>query len=331
MARTRAQRRRQSVYLTTALALTLLVLLFARDVSRSAHGAIGPRRSENRSFQSLANTLIGQENAFDGHLSYLLVHGTTLPRPIFAARLAQLREELPHWTSEADQLRRPKLAHNVNDEVAAQTELRIDAYQSLLWDVASTLTLPWPALPASSATITNPASTLISTSQQWGLARFSLAKEPGLVTLLPLTTLSATFDRATGLAGLFSSTSLALTRGVGIVAVGITPSPLPAAAGVLVLPPGTTMHVGVSVHNAGYVIQPVKLRMTLTLVNGPVQRQSFATTLGPLQSFAFSSSPFTTAPSERATLVLSLVGAKSGPNMTRSRTYQLKMSPSGNG
>jgi hypothetical protein len=114
------------MYLTIALALTLLVLLFARDVSRSAHGAIGPRRSENRSFGALANSLVSQENIFDGHLSYLLVHGATLSRPIFAARMSQLREQLPHWAIEADQLRRPQLAHNVNGVVGAQTEVRID-------------------------------------------------------------------------------------------------------------------------------------------------------------------------------------------------------------
>jgi hypothetical protein len=331
VARTRAQRRRQTLYLTIALVLTLLVLLFARDVSRSAHGSIGPRRSENRSFGSLANSLVSQENTFDGHLSYLLAHGTTLTRPVFAARLDQLGQQLPLWTIEAEQLRRPKLAHNINDVVAAQTDVRIDAYRSLLWDVASSLTLPWPALPASSAAITNPAQTLISTSQQWGLARFSLVQEPGLVTLLPLTTLSATFDRTTGLTGLYSSTSLALARGIGIVAVGVSPSPLPAAHGVLLLPPGTSMHLGVSIRNAGWVTQAVRLRMTLTPAHGPVQSQSFATTLGPLQAYAFSSLPFTTAPSERGTLVLSLTGARAASNMTRSRTYLLKMSPSGNG
>jgi hypothetical protein len=319
------------MYLTIALALTLLVLLFARDVSRSAHGAIGPRRSENRSFGALANSLVSQENIFDGHLSYLLVHGATLSRPIFAARMSQLREQLPHWAIEADQLRRPQLAHNVNGVVGAQTEVRIDAYQSLLWDVASSLTLPWPALPASAAAMTDPLQTLISTSQQWGLARFSLVKEPGLVTLLPLTTLSATFDRTTGLKGLYSSTSLALVRAIGIVAVAVSPSPLPAAHGVLLLPPGTSMRVGVTVRNAGYVTQPVRLRMTLTPARGPAQRLSFSTTLGPLQAYAFSSLPFTTAPSERATLVLSLTGAKAASNESRSRTYQLEMSPSGNG
>lgn len=331
MARTRAQRRRQSLYLSIALALTLLVLLFAHDVAHSAHQAIGPRRSENRTFGSLANSLIGQENLFDSHLSYLLEHGTTLSRPIFAARLAQLREELPLWATEAEQLRRPTLAHDVNNVMVNLTESRINAYRSLLWNIANSLTLPWPAPPTSLAATTGPAQTLITSSQQWGLARYSLVKEPGLATLLPLTTLSATFDRTTGLAALQTSPSLALVRGIGIAAVGVSPSPLPAARGVLLLPPGTSMHIGVSVRNVGFADQPVRFRMTLTPLHGVVQTQSFFTTIGPLQAYAFSSAPFRTSPSERATLVLTLVGAKAGPNMTRSRTYQLTMSPSGNG
>jgi hypothetical protein len=48
------------LFITLALAVTLLVLLFARDVSRSAHGAVAPRRSENLSFAALANSLLVQ-------------------------------------------------------------------------------------------------------------------------------------------------------------------------------------------------------------------------------------------------------------------------------
>ena len=83
------------MYLTIAVVATLVVLLFARDVTRSAHGAISPRRSENRSFGVLANLLLSQQNDFDAHLAYLLANGTSLTRPVFAARLTQLYQELP--------------------------------------------------------------------------------------------------------------------------------------------------------------------------------------------------------------------------------------------
>jgi hypothetical protein len=95
VARTRAQRRRHSVFLTIALVATFVVLVFARDVSRSAHDAITNERSENRSFAGLANTLITQENAFDTRAARLLRNGGTLTRPIFDARLQQLDQQLP--------------------------------------------------------------------------------------------------------------------------------------------------------------------------------------------------------------------------------------------
>jgi hypothetical protein len=188
VARTRAQRRRPTLLLTFALAATLLVLLFARDVTRSAHGAIGPRRSENRSFAQLANLLITQENEFDSHLAYLLANGQTLTRPVFAARLGQLNQLLPTWVSEADQLRRPKLAHAINDAVVLLTEQRVDAYQSLFANVARALSLPWPAISATSKSVRDPARTLLDTSHEWNFDRWGLALEPGRATLLALTT-----------------------------------------------------------------------------------------------------------------------------------------------
>ena len=71
MARTRAQRRRHSFWLGVAAVITLLVLLFARDVTRAAHNSLSPRRSENRSFAALASSLIAQENNLDLRLRYL--------------------------------------------------------------------------------------------------------------------------------------------------------------------------------------------------------------------------------------------------------------------
>jgi hypothetical protein len=316
--------------LTFALAATLLVLLFARDVTRSAHGAIGPRRSENRSFAQLANLLITQENEFDSHLAYLLANGQTLTRPVFAARLGQLNQLLPTWVSEADQLRRPKLAHAINDAVVLLTEQRVDAYQSLFANVARALSLPWPAISATSKSVRDPARTLLDTSHEWNFDRWGLALEPGRATLLALTSTSATFDAANGRSTLLAAPSLAPTRGIGIAAVEVAPSSLPASAGTLVLPPVTSIHLVVSVTNAGYVTQPVTLRVTLQPAHGSAQRQTMSTTLGPLQSYAFVANPFTTVPSEHATLTLSLVGAPAASGMTRSRTYQVTMSPSGN-
>ncbi len=319
------------MYLALALAATLLALLFARDVTRSAHGAIGPRRSENRSFGQLASRLVAQENEFDSHLAYLLANGQSLTRPVFAARLGQLDQLLPTWVSEADQLRRPRLAHGINDAVAQLTEQRVDAYQSLLASVARALSLPWPAIPASSKAVADPAQTLLDTSREWNFDRWGLALEPGRVTLPALASASATFDATNGLSTLFAAPSLAPARGIGIAAVEVTPSPLPAPAGTLVLPPVTSIRLGVSVVNAGYVNQPVTLRVTLRPAHGAAQSQTISTTLGPLRSYAFVPNLFTTAPSEHATLTISLIGAPAASGMARSRTYQVTMAPSGNG
>jgi len=113
VARTRAQRRRHSLFLTIALVVTLVVLVFARDIARSAHGAITNQRSENRSFAALANTLIVQENDFDA------AHGSTAGkrRDVVATGLRRRAStnSTTSWylSTSAELLRRPKLAHDI--------------------------------------------------------------------------------------------------------------------------------------------------------------------------------------------------------------------------
>jgi hypothetical protein len=319
------------VYLSVALAATLLVLLFARDINRSAHGATGPRRSENRSFGQMVNYLASEENSFDSRLAYLLANGQSLSRPVFAARLSQLAQQLPSWASQAELLRRPVLAHRVNDIVAQLTEQRVDDYQTMLGDLASRLSLPWLFSPTKSQVVSNPAQSLIATVNRWDVARWSLTREPGRVTLPFLAMASAKYDIARGITQLVNAPSLAPTRGIGIVAVEVGPTPLPAKAGVLLMPPVSSIQLGVSVSNAGYVNQPVTLRVTFAPAFGPAQSQTMSADLGPLQSYAFVPNRLTTVASERATLTISVSGAQSGPNMTRTRFYRVQMSPSGNG
>jgi hypothetical protein len=114
------------VLISLALIITLIVLVFARDVSRSAHGAITERRSENKSFAALANELIGQENAFDRRLDRLVTRGDTLQRAVFDARLSQLNDELPGWLTDASLLRSPALTHHVNETLYELTSARAD-------------------------------------------------------------------------------------------------------------------------------------------------------------------------------------------------------------
>ena len=315
--------------LTLALAVTLVLLVFARDVARAAHGSTDTRRSENRSFAGLANALIVQENDFDQSLVTLLHSGATLTRPVLDTQLEQLRTELVTWTTEAQLLRRPRLAHDVNEKLEQLTLQRIDAYNTILNSIARQLTLP-PLTPISTdRPVTAPAQLLITTGIAWNADRYDLTKEPGRQHLAFLTYTSAKYFISFGTQALTSSTSLAVVRGIGVAAVSISPAPFPATHGELLLPPVSQFHVGVSVTNTGYVEQPVTVNVTMTPSNGPhpTVRQSFHLKLAPLQSYAVVPHDFATVPSERATLVISVSGAPAGANLTTTRTYNVVMSP----
>lgn len=313
-----------------ALAVSLIVLVFARDVTRAAHAAITARRSENRSFAALANALVGQENAFDDRLALLLVDGGGLSRPVFAARLDQLDDELASWSTAADLVRRPALAHDVNDSLVELTQERVAAYATLLDEVAQALSLPWGAAPASP--VADPAAALVATSRTWNRDRFALAKEPGRVTLDATSARSAVYVTKDGLATVEHAPSLALVRAISLAAVRVSPSPLPARPGVLLLPPVGTVRVGVSVRNDSFDEQPVRLSVRVTPLNGrgSPSAQSFTATIGPLQGFAFTIAPLRTVASEQARIVISVVGARAARGTFTSETFRLEMSPSGN-
>jgi hypothetical protein len=315
------------VLISLALAVTLLFLLFARDISRSAHGATAPRRSEDRSFGALANSLIKSENQFDGRLDRLLSEGGTLRRYVFAARLTQLDQELPGWAITSDQLRSPTLAHNVDQTLADLTQERVNAYESLFRDIAHSLRLPWTQIPGQ--IVAKPSTSLLDTSQLWARARFSLVREPGDVHLTKTSTKSATYFAANGLSALVHSPTLALHRAVGIAAFRVSPAPLPANAGDLLLPPVHSVRLGISVVNASYDNQPVTLSIRVTPLNGKGKPlvQSMTTTLGPLRAYAFVPNVLKTRPSEQARVVLTLSGAPAGANMVTKETYFLEMSP----
>jgi hypothetical protein len=315
--------------LTLAVAVTLVLLVFARDVTRSAHSSTDTRRSENRSFGGLANALILQQNDFDQNLVTLLRSGGTLARPVLDTQLEQLRLDLVNWGTEAQLLRRPKLAHDVNDKLEQITLTRIDAYNTILSSIASQLTLPALTPVSSDDAVSSPGAVLITTGLAWNRDRYDLTKEPGRQHLQAMTFAAAKYFISFGAQNLTSSTSLAVVRGIGIAAVSISPAPFPSTQGELLLPPVSQFHVGISVTNTAYVEQPVTLSVTLTPSNGPhpTVRQSFHLNLAPLQSYAVVPKDFTTVPSERATLVISASGAPAGANETTTRTYSVVMSP----
>ena len=86
MARSRTQRRRD-VLLWVLAALTLLVLVFAREVSRAGHASPSAVASVNSSFAAQADSLIGQINELEADTVFLLDHGDRLSLPGLAARV----------------------------------------------------------------------------------------------------------------------------------------------------------------------------------------------------------------------------------------------------
>jgi len=328
VARTRAQRRRHTLLITLALVVTFGFLVFGRDVSRSAHNATSTRRSENKSFGALANTLLTSENSFDGRLYRLLSQGGTLRRYVFEARLDQLAEQLPGWQVAADQLARPALAHHINDTLNDVTQQCVNDYEALLGNIASALKLPWAQ--GTGVVVANPAASLVATSKQWNSERSALVKEPGRVHLNKTTSLAATYFVANGMSALAHAPSLTLVRAIGIGALRVRPAPLPAASGVLLLPPVTSVKLGVSIVNEGYDYQPVKITIRVTPLNsrGAAFVQSMTTVLGPLQAYAFVPNSFRTKASEQARVQLILTGAPAAAGMVTQETYRLEMSPS---
>jgi hypothetical protein len=316
--------------ISLALVVTLLILVFARDVSRAGHGSITARRSENRSFGALANALILQENSFDGRLYQLLSQGGSLSRDVFAARLNQLDEQLPTWDTAATLLRRPVLSHDVNDELNLLTQERVEDYQALLGNVAHSLQLPWSA-PVSTS-IVNPATSLVATSKQWNIDRFALKREPGTVRLDATSAKSAQYFVKNGASALELSSSLALVRAVEIAAVRVSPSPLPSPAHELLLPPVTFVQLGVTVLNDSYDDQPITLTVQVIPLNNRGVRfsQRMTTTLGPLGAFAFVPKVVSTVPSEHAKVIFHVIGARAAVGKLTTEGFLLVMSPSGN-
>jgi hypothetical protein len=136
---------------------------------------------------------------------------------------------------------------------------------------------------------------------------------------------------SSGVTGLTSSPSLAVVRGIGIAAVSVSPAPLPATRGVLLLPPVSTITLGVSIVNTGFVEQGVTLEVTMSPSNGPLPalRRTFHVELAPLQSYAFTPQVIAVVSSERATLNIRITGAPGSAGLTRSKRYRVELSPPG--
>jgi hypothetical protein len=314
-----------------ALIVTFVVLVFGREVSRSAHQETSARLSENLSFTQLAGTLLSQENTFDTELASLLTTGTHLTRVAFAVQLSELSQELSSWRDAATQIKTPVLSPDLNTMLSADTLTRVNDYDVILAYVAQGLSLSGPSTSPSSPSLGAAQSSLLETAASWGDERHLLASAPGQVTLAALTHASAGLNVPQYVQTLAAAPSLAASRAIVIAAIQVQPAPFPAPALTLVLAPTTTMQVQVSVSNLREITQPVTLSMVLTPSAGTAQPVTDAQTLSPLTSFAFTSHTFAVFPGEKGTLSVILNGVPASAGLLHSRTYSVSVSASATG
>jgi len=301
------------------------VLIFARDVSRSAHSDPRAVRSENLSFGALSAVIIGEENTIDSSLTALLVRGAQFNRAQLSAQMTTLYDTVRVLPAQASQLRNPVLHADVNDKLATFCQARARAYGAVLRNVATTLSLPWPTGPTMSqrqATIV-----LRTTTGQWNALTSVLAHEPGHVTLTPFSDFTGLLDVQALSEQMVRTPSLQLARSLAIAAVSVSPAPFPSPPGTLEIVGTSPLVIGVSVLNGSFADQPATVTATLVSSTGLTTTRRASATLGPRRAFAFSNLTFTPLSGERATLRIVVTGAPPTPHHTTVRTYRVNVAP----
>ncbi len=325
MSRKRGRQRRRSVLLLGGAIATVLVLIFASDVSRAAHNVPSAQASQNASFATLGNALISEENTIDSTLTSILVRGAGLNRAQLYTKLLTLRDETLTIPSQAAQLRFPVITGELNEKLANWCQERVRAYDAILADVAQGLSLPWPS-PAS-LTIAQADAILAATTQSWSSVTGALIQKPGHATLDSFSNFSGILNVSTIVQQLSATPHLKVARSVSIAAVSITPAPFPAPRGQLDEPTTSTIAIGVSVLNGAFVTQPVTLSATLTAANGHAATRTSRLELGPRGAVAVTPLSFAVVGGEHATLTVSVSGAPATPGGTTQRTYQVVIAP----
>jgi hypothetical protein len=331
MARTRAHRRRQTLRVIVALIVTFVVLVFGREVSRSAHQETSARLSENLSFAQLASTLLTQENTFDTELASLLTTGARLTGVAFSAQLSEMTLELSSWRDVATQMKTPVLSPDLNTTLSAETLTRVSDYDVVLAYVAQALGLSGPSTSPSSPSLGAAQSSLLATAASWGNERHLLSEAPGHVTLAALHHASASLNVPGYVQTLVAAPSLAASRAIIIAAIQVQPAPFPAPALTLSLAPTTTVKVQVSVSNLREITQPVTLAMVFNPSGGTPQEVTDVHTLAPLTSFAFTGHTFSVFPGEKGTLSVTLNGVPASAGLLHNRTYSVSVSATATG
>jgi hypothetical protein len=311
--------------LTVALVVTLVVLVFARDVSRAAHSVPTAVASQNESFAALATDLVTKANALDTAVTAVLVHGGALTRSQLAAQLVVLHHDTQTLAQQGSQVGLPPLTDNASAVLASDLITRARLTDDFLRSVATALQLPYAPTALWIPSRDLPA--LARATLTWNRLSTALVKEPGHVTLPLLSNFVGELNLTATLQGLVASPSLQPAHAVAIAAVAIDPAPLPATGSVLSMINVASMSLSVSVLNHDVVVQPMALTVTLTPALGTVVTRHATTVVAPRGAFGFGPFTLPLSPGESATLRISLRAPTDTNSVVIDRTYHVQVAP----
>jgi hypothetical protein len=304
---------------------TVLVLIFASDVSRAAHDEPTALRSQDASFVTLANTLISQENAIDSALTSILVRGSSLNRSQLYAQLLTLRDQMAVIPAEAAEVRYPVLAHGINEILATWCQARVRAYGAILANVAQGLSLPWSG--ATTLSVAQADTVLKTTATNWSSLIAQQGSTLGAIPLSPFSDFSGILDVNSIVQQLAATAQLKVSRSLALAALSITPAPFPSNPGQLLEPTTATLSLGVSVLNGAFVTQGATITATLTASNGHSVTRTQGIVLGPRDAVAVTPLRFAVWGGEHATLVVRVTGAPATPGYQTVRSYLVTVAP----
>ncbi len=311
-----------------AAAITISVVVIARDVHSLASQSTSNRATLNRTFAVLAGSVMADENLYGEQAATLLSAGGTLSRSTFASDLDALTLSGSQLLQRTALLAQPSLDGHVQLTLGTVTALRVDGVTQLFHDVGHQLQLP--GTPTSTASSSTPQQEFVTSNQLWQHARVQLLGAPGHARLPASVFALASAPLTTQSTALISAPSLQPVSAATIATVAVTPAPFPSPVGKLVLPPTNSISFDVVVRNTQYITQPVTVHLTLqhTTHAGVTITQRMSTVIDPLGARAVTFSSLAVVPGETGVVNISLTGVPIASGGTGTKHYVLSIAPS---
>jgi len=328
----RSKLRRRRYRVAVALVITVLIVVVGHDITRAAHADEQSRTIQNTNFAAIANAMVTQSDDVGQQLVTTLNQAPTKSRLWLGSQINALVVAAQNLEEHATVLSTPVIASNEQERVRAVLLERTASVEQVGAALSASLALPVPTgVPAASpAAIVSLAR---ESDRRWLAAQAVLLREPGHVHLVDSVFPLSNYALGTTLANLSQAATLQLQRSITISAVAVQPSPFPAAAGQLVLPPVTSFTLGITVTNQSYVDQPYAVSVSVrpTSGGGAAFHQKFSGNLGPSASYAVLPDTVAVLPGERATVSIQVSGAGVSVNGGDQKRYQLVVSTSPTG